>query len=120
MSLFNSRFIHTPKNKKFDYVPRYYDPEAEERKEIFEQTIKLERGAFFKQKGRSRLVGAFSEKEIIFKKKNDRSLQNKRTFLLITMLCLPCFYIAGYISSVLTIVGLICLMVLFVAQVNKM
>jgi len=120
MGLFDSNFTHTPKNKRFAYVPRYYDPEKEERKEIFEQTIKLERGAFFKQKNRSRLVGAFSEKEIIFKKKNDRSLQNKRTFLLIAMLCLPCAYIGGYISSALTIMGLICLMVMFIVQVNKM
>lgn len=120
MSLFNSRFVHTPKNQKFNYSPRYYDAEEEERKEMFEQNIKLERGAFFKGKNRSRLVEAFSEKELVFRKKHDRSQQTKRTLLLIAMMTLPCLYIGDFIPSIVALVGFAILMLLFLRNVNKM
>ncbi len=120
MSIFSSKFVHTPQNRKFDYSPRYYDAEKEERKEKFEQNIKLERGAFFKGRNRSRLVGAFSEKELVFRKKHDRSQQTKRTLLLIAMMALPCLFIGDMIPSVVAIVGFAVLMLLFIRNVNKM
>ena len=32
---FNSSFFGTQEHRKFNYIPRYYDPEKERRKEIF-------------------------------------------------------------------------------------
>ncbi|MEZ4887033.1 MAG: hypothetical protein R3E32_20045 [Chitinophagales bacterium] len=120
MSLFSSKFVHIPKNRTFDYSPRYYDAEEEERKEKFEQNIKLERGAFFKGKNRSRLVGAFSEKELVFRKKNDRSQQTKRTVLLISILSIFCLGMGGMIPAGWA--GLIgaFLLLSFIVQVKKM
>ncbi len=118
MSLFRSRFISVPKNRKFEYSPRYYDAEAEERKEILEQNIKLERGAFYKGRNRSRLVGAFTEKEVVFRKQN-RNQQTKRTFLLIIMLTLPCFYIGGFLSGGFSAFLFVALLIAFINQVNK-
>lgn len=120
MSVFSSKFVHTPKSRKFEYSPRYYDAEAEERKEKFEQNIKLERGAFFKGRNRSRLVGAFTEKELVFRKKHDRNQQTKRTVLLIGMMTLPCLFIVDIIPSVVALVGFAMLMLLFIRNVNKM
>ena len=113
-------FRNTPKNRQFEYVPRYYDAEKERRKEILEQKIKLERGAFFKQKNRSRLVGAFSEKEVAFRRRNAAGVQVRRTLLLIAMLCLPCLVIAGYLPSVFAVFGLLFLVILFIIQGNKL
>lgn len=118
MSLFSSRFIHTPKNRKFEYSPRYYDAEAEERKEILEQNITLERGAFYKGRNRSRLVGAFTENEVVFRKQSRRN-QTKRTLMLIIMLALPCLYIGGYLSGGFSVMLFLFMLIVFINQVNK-
>lgn len=60
-NLWKSSFFKLPQHKQFNYIPRYYDPQTDkENQTADEDTIKLERGAFFKQKNRSRLVGAFT------------------------------------------------------------
>ena len=43
---FRPSFTNLPKHKKFQYVPRYYDADKEERDN--RGSLKLERGAFFK------------------------------------------------------------------------
>jgi len=64
-SLWKSSFFKLPQHKQFNYIPRYYDPQNDkENQPAGEDTIKLERGAFFKQKNRSRLAGAFTGNEV--------------------------------------------------------
>lgn len=64
-SIWKSSFFKLPQHKQFNYIPRYYDPKNDKETNGTEDdnSIKLERGAFFKQKNRSRLLGAFTDRE---------------------------------------------------------
>jgi len=125
-ALFGSSFTRLPATRKFDYKPRYYDIEAEERKEMFEGTIKLERGAFFKQSNRSKLVGAFTEREIIYRQRNSGWAQLKRVLILVVILCLGGALILGKGLSMMTdmevifgALSLFLLMIFFSSQARK-
>ena len=106
-------------NSQFNYRPRYYDEEAEERK-VRKGEIRLQKGAFFRSKKGGHIVGSFTNKDIAMRDRASKRGQNMRMLLLIAMLALPFFYIMGYDSTggILTLVGLIILLVVFVKQVN--
>ncbi|PLX15952.1 MAG: hypothetical protein C0599_15925 [Salinivirgaceae bacterium] len=78
------KFFHTPKNKKFNYSPRYYDPEEEERK-----------------KRQDRLTGKAGPGESIRGKFTDRRkrqkkssrISNTRAFIIIVILSLLAYYL---------------------------
>lgn len=80
---FVSLFGKTPNNKKFSYVPRYYDQEAEERKEREERIrreIEREKGLQPENSGdhRSRIAGSFHSA----RKRSNKSKSDLNTILL--------------------------------------
>ncbi len=120
MGLFGRSGTRLPRNSQFNYRPRFYDPEEEERK-ARKGEIRLEKGAFFRSnKKGGRIVGSFTNRDIAMRDRASKRGQNMRMMLLIAMLALPFFYIMGYDSTggILTLVGLIILLVVFVKQVN--
>lgn len=122
MSLLKSKFFRLPQHRHFHYVPRYYDEEEEERRELFDQKLTLERGGFFNSKNKSRLVGAFSEKEIVFRRRPSSSGQMGRVSLLTVMLTLPVLYLMDKINGVSAFIAfiiLLILMVLFIMRANR-
>ena len=116
-----SSFFRLPKNRKFDYQPRYYDPEEEERKaRRGESNIKLEKGSFYKQKSRSNLVGAFSERDIIYRsRESSRKNQLVRIIMLTVMMGVITLYFVGKIGGVMTIGIMVFLLIAFVSRVNR-
>ena len=115
---FNSRLFKVPKYNQFNYIPRYYDQEADERKKRRE--MRLERGAFFKQGNRSRIVGAFNERNMVFRERHRPGSQLTRILLLASMICVPCMVFLDIVPLAVGIPALLGLMVLFVMRVNKL
>ncbi len=78
------KFFHTPKNKKFNYKPLYYDPEDEER-----------------QKRKDKLSGKIAPGESIKQEftrrrkqqKKSGRISNARAFIIIVVLLLIAYYL---------------------------
>jgi hypothetical protein len=88
--------FYTPKNKRFNISPRYYDPDKEERDER-ERRIKEEMGivenADDKKPFRSNMSGQFRNTNKWQTKTSDkaRKASNKRLIVLILILSLLCY-----------------------------
>ncbi len=118
-NLLRSGFSRLPKHKQFSYKPRYYDPEEEERKErLGEKSIKMEKGSFFKRKSGGHLVGALSERQVVYQDRRNKG-QLSRVLLLFAMLCLPLLYIFDQMNGFVAITLLVILLILFIIKVNK-
>lgn len=117
-----SSFFRLPKHKKFDYIPRHYNPDEESRKErLGEKKIKMEKGAFFTQQKNSRISGAFSARGDSYfnSARTSKAHQFKRTMLLFVMLGVGALYMIGHVNGVLTLLLLLALLIVFITQVNK-
>ncbi len=112
-----SSFVKLPKYSKFRYQPRYYDPEQEEREE--EKEMKLEKGAFYKGKNKSRIIGAFSDRDLVVEGRRSKMNQIVRMVLLIAMLGLPILFILDLIGTIEFVVAFVLLFVLFILRINK-
>ena len=113
-------FFRTPKHKQFNYKPRYYNPEEEERQiRNGEKPIRMERGSFFKQKNRSQLVGAFTENDIAFRKRVKGTSQWSKVFVLVLILCLPILYILEITNSLTSISFLVILLIFYFSKMNR-
>lgn len=78
------KFFHTPKAKKFNYKPLYYNPEEEERRENQERRLgKLSPGMSIK--------GSFAERRKQQRKSTKTS--NLRAFIIILILMLLAYYL---------------------------
>jgi preprotein translocase subunit Sec63 len=78
------KFFHTPKNKKFNYAPLYYNPEEEERKKREE----LKSG---KAKPGESIRGRFTERRQ--KQKKSSRVSNTRAFIIIVVLLALAYYL---------------------------
>lgn len=126
MSIFKSRFVRIPEHKRFDFQPRYYDQEEEERKSRRSQQIRLEKGAFYNSKNKSRLVGAFSDKDVVYRQKIRRgggAGQLFRVLLIAAMLTLITGFLTGMVKSLATMAvsigAIILLMIVFITKGNR-
>jgi hypothetical protein len=78
------KFFHTPKNKKFNYAPLYYNPEEEERKKRQERlTGKAGPGESIR--------GKFTERRK--KQRKSSRVSNTRAFVIIILLTLLAYYL---------------------------
>ncbi|ALO14978.1 hypothetical protein [Salinivirga cyanobacteriivorans] len=78
------KFFHTPRNKKFNYSPLYYDPEEEERKKRIEKiTGKSAPGESIKHEFTRRRK----------QQKKSGRVSNTRAFIIIVILLLIAYYL---------------------------
>lgn len=78
------KFFHTPRNKKFNYTPLYYNPEEEERKKRQEKiTGKASPGESIR--------GQFTTRRQ--KQKKSSRVSNTRAFIIIVILSLLAYYL---------------------------
>jgi hypothetical protein len=78
------KFFHTPKNRKFNYTPLYFDPEEEERKKRQDRlTGKAGPGESIR--------GQFTERRN--KTKKSSRVSNTRAFIIIVVLLLIAYYL---------------------------
>lgn len=88
----NLRFLKTPKNKKFNFQPRYWDEEKEE----FERRVKAARGEaendFDREAVRSRI--SFREHS---RAKRPNSAATLRTIIIAVFLCIVLYFLYLYI-----------------------
>ena len=80
MSFFRSSFIKLPKHKTFEYKPRYFDPEKEEREKRQKPGGGFEKGSMARQ-WRA--------------KRQSRNASAGRTFILMALLALVAYLILG-------------------------
>lgn len=78
------KFFHTPKNRKFNYAPLYYDPEEEERK-------RREGRQSGKTKPGESIRGQFTERRK--KQKKSSRISNTRAFIIIVILLAIAYYL---------------------------
>lgn len=117
MALFGrGSFFRLPKHSRFEYKPRFYDPDKEKFEE--DPKLKMEKGAFFKNRN-SRIAGAFTSNDIVNRERRNRKAHTVRLGMLVLMLFLPFLYWLGYTNGLVTIVGLLILLILFISQANK-
>lgn len=120
--IFRSSFFRLPEHRKFNYKPLYFDAEKEEREQrAGKKPIKMERGAFYKNKNnKSRLVGAFTEDGYDFKEyRKGKVDQAVRFILLVMMLSLIAFIMIGEGNNYVSLTLLLFLLVIFVQRVNR-
>lgn len=118
MAFIRSSFTRLPKFKRYDYKPIYFDPEKDERQT--KRELRLERGSFYKQRNRSRLAGAFTEKEFAFRGHRKQSgSQTGRVVLLALMMGLVFAYYLGYLSAFFALAFFAITLLLFVRNVSK-
>lgn len=87
MSFFKRSLVRLPRNQKFNYEPRYFDPLKEEIQE--RRDLSLKKGAFYKNNKRP-LHGAFSERNAFQRSQQLKSKQSQviRTFIVLGVLLL--------------------------------
>ncbi|OWY22560.1 hypothetical protein C7N43_18720 [Sphingobacteriales bacterium UPWRP_1] len=122
-NLWKSSFFKLPQHKQFNYIPRYYDPQTDkENQTAGEDTIKLERGAFFKQKNRSRLVGAFTDKEVsTFERFRQRqSGQLVRVLMMAGLLTLAMLILLDQVSLASAVPFLVLFSVVFLVKARTL
>ncbi len=81
------KFFHLPKPKQFKYIPRYFDPEREEREQLKAEHLK-EKGI---DNGKTSIHGAFRQ-SIASRRKTSQS-SSVRLFVIILIL----FFIAWWL-----------------------
>lgn len=101
-------FNRLPKNKKFNYKPRYYDPEAEE-KEI-RRNPKLEKGSFTRHRPNILLDDG---------RRSSRVGQNVRIFFLILLLGIGVLYILELIPALAALAIALLLLLGFSVNLRK-
>jgi len=112
-----SSFVRVPSHRQFNYIPRYYDKDEDERKS--KRNMTLERGAFFKNK-KSPISGAFTDRNIVFRReRNARSGQMLRLGILTAMICIPIMVFLDLISLWIGVPFLVILLLLFIVKVNS-
>ncbi|MCB0514657.1 MAG: hypothetical protein R2798_05555 [Chitinophagales bacterium] len=116
MKFFKSSFVKLPQHRRFNYVPRYYDP-AKEAREDMKNRIRFEKGAFYKQ-GNNRLVGAFTEKDSYRSHRQNTVNRYLRMLYLVLMMGSIWLYLMGKIGGISTIFLLMVFMILFIRKVN--
>lgn len=101
-------FNRLPKNKKFDYKPRYYDPEAEERAK--RKNPKLEKGSFTRHRHNILLDDG---------RRQAKAGQNIRVLLIIAVLILVVLYILELLPVWAAIGGALLLLLVFSASLRR-
>ncbi|HRI27702.1 MAG TPA: hypothetical protein PK239_11845 [Chitinophagales bacterium] len=123
-NLWRSNFFKLPQHKQFNYIPRYYDPEKDKlNPDSEENELKLERGAFFKQKNRSRLVGAFTGNKEVQTFERYRYNQNNqllRILMLVGLLSISTLVFFDKISLTVAVPFLFLFVVVFIAKARAM
>ena len=113
-------FFKPPQHRKFNYRPRYYNPEEEARKErLGEKPIRMERGSFYRQKNRSPIVGAFTENDIAFRRHARGTGQWSKVLVLAVILVLPVLYILEVLSSLTSVAFLVILLIFYFSKMNR-
>lgn len=102
------RFNRLPKNKKFDYKPRYYDPEAEERAR--RKNPKLEKGSFSSHRPNILLDDG---------RRQARVGQNLRIFLIMGILIVGVLYFLEIIPIIAFVACLLLLLLGFSFSLRK-
>jgi len=98
-----------PKNKKFDYTPRHYDPDKEKREQ--RRNPKLGKGSF-KNNRRNMLLQTDAEKEYL-EANNPQKGQMVRIVLLIAVFSTLVTYVLGLLPWYFALgIGLILLLLL--------
>jgi len=117
MALFGrGSFLRLPKHSRFEYKPRFYDPETEKFQE--NKKLTMEKGAFFKRRN-SRITGAFAADHLVMQERRHRQGHTMRLAMLVLMLLLPFLYWLDYVNGLVTFIGLLILLIVFISQVNK-
>jgi hypothetical protein len=94
---FLSLFTKTPQHQRFNYIPRFYDPQKEElaeRVSRIKQEIEKEKG-IQNEPYRSRLSGAFQAAR---KRSNPASASGNTTMLRLAVLLFLTMFIIGYLE----------------------
>lgn len=78
------KFFHTPDNKKFNYTPRYYDPEAEARKKRIEKLTG-------EQAAGESIRGQFTTRRL--QQKKSGRISNTRAIIIIVFLALLAYWL---------------------------
>jgi hypothetical protein len=118
--IWRSSFFKLPQHRQFNYIPRYYDPQTDkDNPEAEDDSIRLERGAFFKQKNRSRLVGAFSgrnESNTFERFRYNQQGQFVRVAMLIGLLTVSLLTLVDKVSLAVAVPFLLVFVVVFIAK----
>jgi hypothetical protein len=104
-----------PKHKKFNYTPRYYNPDKEERERRRE--IKFSPGAM-QEVGGSRLIGAFRNNRIVHREKRSGAAKFKLAILLTMFLPIYLYWI-GKISGIFAIIAVFFILVIFIQRSSR-
>lgn len=112
-------FIKLPAYNKFDYKPRYYDPQTERWENKPENNISFQHGA--RQKYGSYIAGQLKEQHH-YQRKAKLAARNSsyRVLMLIGMLSLPLIYYMGYIPGYATFAGMFLFFVIFVKKLSAL
>ncbi|QQS30608.1 MAG: hypothetical protein IPM47_06660 [Sphingobacteriales bacterium] len=119
-SIWRSSFFKLPQHKQFNYIPRYYDPKTD--KELTDEAadeIRLERGAFFKQRNKSRLAGAFTGNHVsnTFERfAFNRQAQFLRILMLVGLLTIGLLTLFEKLSLSVAVPFLLLFAVVFIAK----
>lgn len=123
-NLWRSSFFKLPQHKQFNYIPRYYEPEKDKlNPDSEENELRLERGAFFKQKNKSRLVGAFTGNKEVQTFERYRYNQNNqllRILMLVGLLSISVLVFFDKISLMVAVPFLFLFVVVFIAKARAM
>ncbi len=103
--MFLKSFNKAPKHSRFDYQPRYYNPEAEKRKERIEggeKRIRFQKGELYRS-AKSPIVGAFTDRREFDYKERARSKQKQvvRTFIIVMVLLILFVFGMPYLEQVI-------------------
>lgn len=113
-------FIKLPAYNKFDYKPRYYDPQVERRENNKpENNISFQHGAH--QKYGSYIAGQLKQQHH-YQRKAKLAARNSsyRVLMMIGMLSLPVAYYMGYIPGYTALAGVFLFFVIFVKKLSDL
>ena len=116
MKFFKSKFTRLPEHSKFEYTPRYYDAEKEEKQE---REIRFGKATKARYSGAS-MMGKFRGFKYVNRERQSQSGKWTKMGLLLALMGVATALYLGKINGILAIGIILILLVLFIRETNKL
>ncbi len=116
MKFFQSKFAKLPKHSRFEYSPRYYDPQKEEQEE---REIKFGRAARTKYSG-SNLIGKFRATRYVDRGRQSNSSKWYKMALLLGLMGVATAMYVDRLNMIVALGIILILLILFIRETNKL
>ena len=117
MKFFSSSFSRVPKHQRFEFKPRYYNPDSTQEKDLKER-IKFRRGALYND-GPNYLTGKLKGEASTHRRRYGPAAILYRIVLLLLMLTDVGYYFYFEKGLIWSLFFLLILMILFIRSNNK-